>query len=92
MEEKRGKMAHNVILENRKKMSISGVTDVGAFDEVSVTLTTDEGTLTVKGSGLHINRLNVESGDVDVEGLINAFSYDDRAKSEGGSFLGKLFK
>lgn len=92
MEEKRGKMAHNVILENRKKMSVSGVTDVGAFDETSVTLTTDEGTLMVKGSALHINRLNVESGDVDIEGLIHSFSYDDRIKSEGGSFLGKLFK
>lgn len=92
MEEKRGKMAHNVILENRKKMSISGVTDVGAFDETTVTLTTDEGVLTVKGSSLHINRLNVESGDVDVEGMIHSFSYDDRKKTESGSFLGKLFK
>ena len=74
MEEKR-KEAQNIILENRKKASISGVVDIDSFDEQSVILYTSLGMLTVKGYGLHINRLNVETGEVVIEGDMDSFVY-----------------
>ena len=93
MEEKRiiQKMSHNVIMEGRKKLSVSAVEEVGAFDEKSVTLKTSMGVLAVKGDKLHVNKLSIETGDVDIEGVINSCSYtaDDEKSAKG--FFGKLF-
>lgn len=83
----------NVILENRKKLSVSGVSDIESFDEENIVLYTELGTLNIKGSSLHINRLSVESGDVEVEGEIDSMAYtDDDAKTKGFGIFGKLFK
>lgn len=94
MEEKRtaAKVIHNVILEGRKKMSISGVTEVGNFDENKVTLETGMGSLTVTGENLHINKLSVESGDVEIEGTINSCAYYEGGGKRASGFLGKLLK
>ena len=85
-EEKRIPKKHNIILENRKSMSISGIEDVDSFDEEMVVLYTDDGTLVIRGSELHINRLNVESGDLSVEGRIDSLSYEDGESKKGGFF------
>ena len=83
----------NLILENRKKLSISGVSDIESFDEESIVLYTELGTLNIKGNSLHINRLSVESGDVEVAGEIDSMAYtDDDAKTKGFGIFGKLFK
>lgn len=100
MEEKRvvktvkSDVMHNVILENRKKVSVSGVDDVESFNEEEIILHTEQqGVLVLKGSGLHINKLNVDSGDVSITGEINAMEYIAVSlKSKGGGFLGKMFK
>ncbi len=86
------KVSHNVILEGRKKLSISAVTEVGAFDDTSVTLKTGMGILQVKGQNLHINKLSVETGDVDIEGLIISFAYKGEEESQEKGFFTKLFK
>ncbi len=85
---------HNVILENRKKLTLSGIADVDSFDEDSITLFTDTGTLSVRGSSLHINKLSVETGEVMIEGEINALVYSDGedSKTRGMGFLAKLFR
>ena len=92
-EEKRSvKLPHNVIMEDRKSLMITGVSDVDSFDEQTVVVYTDMGELTVRGSGLHIGRLNVETGELNVTGQIYALGYtDDREKNTGG-FFGRLFK
>ena len=85
---------HNIIMENRSKASISGVEDVDSFDEQSVVLYTSAGLLTVQGRDFHINKLNVESGEVVIEGDIESLTYSEamgRAGS-GGGFFAKLFK
>ena len=94
MEEKRivAKMNHNVIMEGRKKLSVSAVEEVGAFDENSVTLKTSMGAMTVKGEKLHINKLSTETGDIDIEGTINSCTYKAEEESATKGFLGKLFK
>ena len=85
---------HNVILENRKKISVSGVDDVESFNEEEIILhTQDQGVLVVKGGGLHINKLNVDSGDVNITGEINSMEYlAVSLKSKGSGFFGKMFK
>ena len=85
---------HNVILENRKKLTLSGIADVDSFDEESITLFTDTGTLSVRGSSLHINKLSVETGEVMIEGEIDALLYADgeNSKTRGMGYLAKLFR
>ena len=83
----------NIILENRSKLSISGVLDVLSFDDQVVILETDLGLLTVKGENLRINKLSIDTSEVIVEGDISSLSYSDKgAEKVGGSFLGKIFK
>ena len=50
------KAPHNVIMEDRHILTVSGISDVDSFDEQTVIVFTDMGELTVKGEGLHINR------------------------------------
>lgn len=83
---------HSVIMENRGKISVSGVTDVDRFDENIVILYTSMGELTVRGSDLHVNDLSVTSGEMNIEGDIDAVVYGDRDRQSPLSFLGKLFR
>ena len=84
------KDAQNIILENRRKLSVSGVEEVISFDDKLIVLKTTLGNLTVKGEDLHINRLNVESGDVMIDGIADSLTYS-KAKSDE-SFFGRLLK
>ncbi len=86
------KTIHNIILEGRKKMSLSGVTDVDRFDENTVLLYTNMGELTVKGSDLHVSDLSVTSGEMNIEGDISEIIYGDRELRSPLSLLGKLFR
>ena len=82
----------NLILENREKLSVTGVNDVLSFDDQVVIIETELGLLTVKGENLKINKLNIDTSEVIVEGRIDNLSYSEhQTKSEGGIF-GKIFK
>lgn len=96
MEEKRylkDSGIHNVVVENREKISISGVENVESFDEEKIIMETQEGILTLEGENLHINSLNVEEGEMNVEGYIHALIYSDgQDNSSVGGIFSKLFK
>ena len=79
-------------MENRSKVSISGVEDVDSFDEQNVILFTSAGLLTVRGHDFHINKLNVESGEVVIEGEVESLTYSESAGRETGGFFAKMFK
>ncbi len=83
-------MPHNVILEGRARMSLSGVIEVESFDEAEISLSTTRGILIVRGSGLHVERLCLETGDMQIEGIVSSLQYleDER----GGGFFSRLFK
>lgn len=85
-------ISQNIILENRKKLSVSGVEDVDSFDEESVVLFTQAGMLTVRGASLHINKLSVETGDVIIDGDITSMAYSDAEKVKKGSFFSGIFR
>ncbi len=84
----------NIILENRNKLSITGVKDVFSFDDQIVILETELGMLTIKGNDIRINKLSLDTTDVIIEGReINSINYDDKInKKNSESFLGKIFK
>ncbi len=89
-EERNREMSHTVILEGREKLSITGVTDVQSFDEEQVLLETVRGMLIIRGQGLHIERLQLEPGELLVEGEIGLMEYDDNARPRGG-LLSRFF-
>ena len=83
----------NVILENREKLTISGVLDVLSFDDQIVIVETELGLLSVKGENLRINKLSIDTSEVVVEGDIFNLSYSEKsADKKGGSLIGKIFK
>lgn len=83
----------NMILENRTKLSVSGVVDVDSFDDENVILITELGTLVVKGTGFHINKLNVDIGELVIEGQVDSCVYNDSyATKNKGSLLSRMFK
>lgn len=82
----------NLILENREKLTISGVVDVLSFDDQIVILETELGMLTIKGEDLRINKLSIDTQDVIIEGNIVSLSYSDKEERKSGNLLGKIFK
>ena len=83
----------NLILENRGKLSISGVNDVLSFDDQVVILSTDLGMLTIKGSELKINKLNIDESEVKIEGNISNIGYSqDIAEKKSENIFSKIFR
>lgn len=84
---------NNIVIENREKMTISGVTDVLSFDDQIIILETNLGLLTIKGENLKINKLNIDTSDFSLNGKLLGISYSDGTfDGKQGSFLGKIFK
>lgn len=91
VEDKRNeRINHNVIMESRSKMMITGVTAVENFDEQSVCLETAMGLLTIKGSELKVDKLNVDTGELNVRGNILGLVYSDNTAKSG--IFSRLFR
>ena len=82
---------HEITLSNRNKMSLTGVTDVISFNDDRVDLKTNMGTLVINGKGLNINKLNTDSGNLDVTGEVQLLEYVNR-RDKGTGMFGGLFK
>jgi sporulation protein YabP len=85
---------HKIMMTNRRTCLVSGVSDVLSFDLTEILLETDQGMLMLKGKDLHVNRLTLEKGEVDIEGSIDSLTYSDVGAygAKGESLLGRLFK
>ncbi len=86
------KTNHSIIMENRRTMNISGITDVDSFDEKTIVLFTQLGELTIKGRELHIDSMSVETGDMVITGDIWSAVYGDRDRKKPVSAIGRLFR
>ncbi|MBE7049173.1 MAG: sporulation protein YabP [Ruminococcaceae bacterium] len=84
-------LPHNIIMENRSKISISGVENAESYNESEVILHTSKGILSIKGEGMNLSKLNLDSGEITVNGRIVLLEYAEPKKS-GGSFLARIFK
>ncbi|MBR4935374.1 MAG: sporulation protein YabP [Anaerotignum sp.] len=91
-EEKRKAARHTLQMDERERVRISGVLDVMSFDEEGIMMETASGVLWLKGNGLHMGKLDLESGDVQVEGMVDSITYSDGAFAEKHSILSKLFR
>lgn len=79
---------HRLSLDERKKLTVSGVTEVICFDSDSVVLKTVKGVLAVRGDGLKLRALTPDAGSVEVEGSVDALTYTQLRE---GGFLRRLF-
>ena len=93
MEDKIG-LSHKIVLNNRDKGNLTGILDVISFDENTIVLDTDMGLLTIKGKDLHVSRLTLDKGEIDIEGKTDSFVYSSNESygKAGQSFLSRLFK
>jgi len=87
----KNELPHKLVLENRNRLSITGVEGVESFDEDTVIASTTCGTLTVRGVELRVERLNLDAGELTLVGKIGQIDYADSTRSEGGLF-GRLFR
>ena len=74
---------HRLSLNERKELSVTGVTEVVSFDEGAVVLRTGLGTLIIQGDGLHLNNLSPEGGQVEVSGTVSTLVYQEPRPSGG---------
>lgn len=93
MEEKAG-LSHKMTLINRDRGNLTGILDVISFNESQIVLDTDMGLLTIRGKDLHVSRLSLEKGEIDIEGRTDSFVYSSSEgyRKAGQSLLTRLFK
>ena len=84
---------HKLVVNNRKNSMVTGVLDVLSFDLNEILLVTEQGMLMVKGTDMHVNRLNLEKGEVDLSGNIDSIAYSETqiGRTQGEHFFAKLF-
>ena len=94
MEERPVAKAHKLVIQNRKVSTISGVLDVLSFDLNEILLETEQGMLMIKGKDLHVNRLSLEKGEVDLSGQIDSIAYSEVQQhgKKNESLFVKLFR
>lgn len=82
--------AHHILsLDDRNLLTLSAIKEVIGFDEQTISVVTQVGQLVIEGQNLHIDKLNVESGDLIVTGEISSLIYRDSAVKK--TFLQRLF-
>jgi sporulation protein YabP len=81
---------HELRLDQRARLSVSGVREVESFDETAVVLNTVGGLLIVRGENLQLQALSIDGGQVTVHGRIDNLTYEELQKT--GSFLKRLFR
>ena len=93
-EKKTSASRHALTIDRRERVVVTGMLDVISFDEETVIAETEMGILVLRGNNLHVSRLNLDNGELDLDGDITSVTYED-AHSPGkskGSFIGKLFR
>ena len=82
-------LGHHLILEDREHLTVSGVEEVESFDENTIVMDTAQGVLVVRGTGLHIEKLSLDGGDLKVDGMVESLTYEEDRRGRGG-FLSRL--
>ena len=84
-------MPHQITLDGRNSLMVTGVEEVESFDENTIVMVTTKGTLMVRGDQLHIEKLSLDGGDLRVEGTVDSIAYEDDGREKGG-FLARLLR
>jgi sporulation protein YabP len=92
-QETRSRKAHNVVLFNKKQMTVSGVVRVENFNESTIVLMTEYGQMTIEGASLHISKLSLETGDMNIDGDVSGLFYSgDSYDKKSSNLFSKIFK
>lgn len=86
------KMPHTLSLIDRQSLNISGVTEVDEFDDEAVAAYTTLGKLNIKGEMLHIRKLNLEFGELEITGKVSSLVYTNSKNKSQSGFIKKFFK
>jgi sporulation protein YabP len=94
MEDNKQIRKHQLSLNDRKEAKLTGVRDVRSFDDHEIILETDLGILMIRGTELHMGRLTLEKGEVDITGRVDNLIYSELKgyTKSGESFMKRLFK
>ena len=84
-------MQHRLELDGRERLLVTGVEEVERFDEEEIVMNTTAGVLVVGGTQLHIGKLNLDGGELHVDGAIHTLLYEDQGPSQSGGLLRRLF-
>ncbi len=89
-----GNKQHKITMLNRQTCLITGVKDALSFDVKEVILETEQGMLTIHGDDLHVSRLSLDLGEVDLDGKVDSLTYSDVSgmNHKGESLFAKLFR
>ncbi|CCQ97333.1 Sporulation protein YabP [[Clostridium] ultunense Esp] len=82
----------NILVEDRNKVTITGVEQVESFNDNTIILKTIKGSMIIKGEELNVGKLNLDDGNIKIDGIINGINYMDKDLSQRGSIIGKIFK
>ncbi len=91
---KRGSSKHCVSIDEREKIMVTGVIDVLSFDEESIIMDTEQGMLILRGEHLHVGKLNLDEGEVCIDGMIESLEYSEGGQftKAKGSLMARIFK
>ena len=95
MEERQASRQHRVILTNRGTCALNGISDILSFDVNEILLETEMGMLMIRGIDLHVNRLTLEKGEVDLDGKIDSLTYtgsQGKKADRNGSRFKRMFQ
>lgn len=81
---------HQVMIEGRERLSVTGVEEVESFDENAIVMNTVKGVLVIRGTGLHIEQLSLDGGAMKVEGFVDSLTYEEERSTRSG-LLSRLF-
>ena len=76
----------NIIVENRRSVTATGITRIVSYDEFSATLETQQGTLVIGGKGIQVSELSIQTGELKIFGQIEYLQYSEPTQSAGGFF------
>lgn len=86
-------LPHNIVLEEKERLSVSGVTDVDTFDENKIVLFIPDDTLIIEGEDLHIQKFDIATGELIIEGEVYSLTYTGSPQTKGSKgFFKKMLK
>jgi sporulation protein YabP len=93
VEDKKPNWHNQITVIDREEITIDGVTNLGSYDDQEIILETDQGMLILKGDDLNVKHLNLEKGNIIIEGFLKSLEYDDtRGQKKGKGFFERLLK
>ncbi len=94
MEQSNISKSHKLSMDNRKRLTLTGIKDVVSFDLTQILLESTLGMIHIKGSDIKVTRLSLEKGEVDIEGTVDSIVYSDVKGygEKGKSILKRMFK